>query len=351
MTHDVQHLRLDAASLESATRSAAEALARGAVVAFPTESLYVLAARADTDGLEQLEQVAGENSRAAVLLSTPTELSHWTVAGAMVRRVATKYWPGPLELRLPAARKSAGALTLEGTLALRCPADSVATSVARAAQFPLAVLDATRTAQDLLGRTGLALVLDSGPTRIGERPVTLELAPGRFRVEHEGLIDAASLRRTVGLEIAFVCTGNTCRSPMAEGIARARLAERLGVAPGALATFGFGVRSMGVFATPGEPASTHAVNVLRESGIDISGHRAQPTVPETIASLDRVYALTRSHLEALRATLPPGKDRHCELLDPQGRDIADPIGGPRSAYEATAAQIRRAIEARLESWA
>ncbi len=351
MSNDSQHVRLDAANLASATRRAAELLARGEVVAFPTESLYVLGARADRAGLQRLAQVAGNPQRAAVLLSAPSELAHWTVAGAMLRRVVAKYWPGPLELRVPAAQRSAGELALDGTIALRCPADTLATSVAHAAGVPVAVLDATRTPDELRARSGLALLLDNGPTRIGEPPVTLELAPGRFRVEKDGLIDAASLRRTAGLEIAFVCTGNTCRSPMAEGIARARLSERLGVPPNGLATFGFGVRSMGVFASPGEPASPHAVTVLRESGIDISAHRAQPTLPDTIASLDRVYALTRAHLEALRATLPPGKDRHCELLDPQGRDIADPIGGPRSAYEVTAAQIRRAIEARLESWA
>jgi protein-tyrosine phosphatase len=351
MSQVPQHLVLDAASSEHALRRAAETLARGEVVAVPTESLYVFAVRAERGGLQRLARVAGGEEHAALLLGAPSELENWTTAGAMVRRVVAKYWPGPLELLVPAAQRKAGELASAGLIAVRCPADSFATALARSAGFPLAVLDATRAPQDLLARDGLALVLDSGPARIGERPVTLELAPGRFRVENEGLIDAASLRRTAGLEIAFVCTGNTCRSPMAEGIARARLAERLGVAPNALATFGFGVRSMGVFASPGEAASPHAVHVLRESGIDISGHRAQATVPETIASLDRVYALTRSHLEALRATLPPGKDRHCELLDPQGRDIADPIGGPRSAYESTAAQIRRAIEARLETWA
>jgi protein-tyrosine-phosphatase len=61
--------------------------------------------------------------------------------------------------------------------------------------------------------------------------------------------------------------------------------------------------------------------------------------------------MTRSHLDALRLLLPPGRDKHCTLLDPHGDDIPDPIGGPRSEYEHAAELIGRAIEARLDEWA
>jgi protein-tyrosine-phosphatase len=167
----------------------------------------------------------------------------------------------------------------------------------------------------------------------------------------EGILDAAALRRVAGLEIAFVCTGNTCRSPMAAGFARKLLAERLAIAVGEIGRFGFGVRSMGVYAHSGAPASEHAVDTMREQGIDLTGHRAACAVPEELAAMSRVYALTRSHLEAIRMLLPPGKDRHCALLDPGGRDVADPVGGTRADYEFAARQIRLAIEVRLDEWA
>jgi protein-tyrosine phosphatase len=90
--------------------------------------------------------------------------------------------------------------------------------------------------------------------------------------------------------------------------------------------------------------------VLAERGIDLSEHSSQPATPDLLARLDRVYALTRSHLEALQQVLPPGRARHCALLDPSNRDIADPIGGPRSEYAAVAAQISSALERRAQEW-
>jgi protein-tyrosine-phosphatase len=179
----------------------------------------------------------------------------------------------------------------------------------------------------------------------------LRVGPGSFQVLREGLLDLKALREAAGLRLAFVCTGNTCRSPMAEGLARAALSRRLEVAPERLGDFGFEIVSMGVFAMPGAPASAHAVEVLDPLGIDLRSHRSRYAVPDEIARFDRVYAMTHSHLEALRLMLPPGKDRNCELLDPEGNDVGDPVGGPREDYERAAEEIARAIERRLDEWA
>ena len=138
---------------------------------------------------------------------------------------------------------------------------------------------------------------------------------------------------------------------MAEGLGRAALAKRLGVPEDRIGEFGFEVVSMGVFALPGAPASEHAVQVLSSLGIDIGDHRSRFAVPEEIVEFDRVYAMTQSHLEALRLMLPPGKDKNCDLLDPDGGDIGDPVGGPMSDYERAAGEIAHAIERRLEEWA
>jgi len=152
-----------------------------------------------------------------------------------------------------------------------------------------------------------------------------------------------------GLRIGFVCTGNTCRSPMAEGLARSLLTRRLGSED--LAAFGFRILSMGVFAGSGSPASEHAVEALAAQKIDISEHRSQPAVPEIVRELDRVYALTQGHLSSLKKMLPPNRVRHLSLLDPDGEDVSDPIGGTLDDYRRCAEKIRSALEARLDEWA
>ena len=131
------------------------------------------------------------------------------------------------------------------------------------------------------------------------------------------------------------------------------LADRLNVAPTneGLASLGFGVRSMGVFASLGAPASGHAVGVLKDRGIDISQHTSHPVVAAAIEAQDEVYALTRSHLDALTLALPPGKADHCQLLDPGGGDIPDPIGGSREHYAQCAQRIAECIEQRAPDWA
>ncbi|MBM3989962.1 MAG: hypothetical protein FJ298_03030 [Planctomycetes bacterium] len=312
---------------------ALDALARGALVAVPTDTLYTLVARADlAAATERLTALCGEP--AARLVRGVDELPKPT---PMLRRLASRHWPGPLVLALPER--------------WRAPAHPIAAKLIAAAPFALAGVECASDPQSVPASAQVACTLDAGPARLAERAAVLECVAGRLRLVRAGLFDLAALRATAGLRIGFVCTGNTCRSPMAEGLARAALGIRLGVAPERIGELGFTVQSMGVYASPGDPASDHAVATLAARGIDLAEHRAQVALPELVSRLDRVYALTRSHLQALKQSLPPGKDRHCALLDPDGRDISDPIGGPRSAYEQVASQIERAISARLDEWA
>jgi protein-tyrosine phosphatase len=107
---------------------------------------------------------------------------------------------------------------------------------------------------------------------------------------------------------------------------------------------------MGVLGSSGIPAASHGVQVLATRGVDISRHTSRPAMPAEIRDLDLVLALTASHLDALRLLMPPGAARHCELLDPDGRDIPDPIGGERADYERTADLIQAALERRVDDW-
>jgi protein-tyrosine-phosphatase len=108
---------------------------------------------------------------------------------------------------------------------------------------------------------------------------------------------------------------------------------------------------MGLHATTGAPPSDGAVEVLGPRGLDLRSHRSRAASPEALLRFDRVYAMTHGHLEALSAKLPPGRRPPLELLDPRGRDIVDPIGGDRAAYEQAAREIEQAILQRLPEWA
>lgn len=341
-------------------------LARGALCALPTETVYGLAVRADRpEALEALRVLKGRPSDLAFTwhVAERAAVEHFRELRPLARRLTERYWPGPLTLVLHGVPAGLEGVARAGWTGLRLPAHAACAGLLSACEFPVVMTSANphrdaplTRAEDVAARFdgALELVVDGGPSRLGEASGVLALGPGRFELLREGLLRLEDLRRTAGLRIAFVCTGNTCRSPMAEALARALLSQRLEVGDAGrirLAEFGFELVSMGVMAAHGAPASTGATEVMAERGIDLRSHRSRPALPEALLRCDRIYGLTASHVESLRAALPPGRRPPLELLDPSGADIADPLGGPRSAYQHSLADIERALRARLDEWA
>ncbi|MFP4200538.1 MAG: L-threonylcarbamoyladenylate synthase [Clostridia bacterium] len=333
---------------ERSIREAAALIAAGELVAYPTETVYGLAADAlSPEAVEKVFEAKGRPRSRPLLVAVRDLESACDLVEEVPKSanlLAGVFWPGPLSIVLTASgRVPEGVTAGRGSVGLRCPAHPVSRALVEEVgpiTSPSANISGRRSPKtveevlcDLDGR--IAAVIDGGPVPGGRESTVVDIRDG-FEIVREGAIGASEIstllsfeRRDLGRRrtVVFVCSGNTCRSPLAASVLRSTL-ENLGLL----------TLSAGTAATWGLPASGGALTAAEESGYDLHGHRSRGLVDVPWEDVALVVGMTRrhardvgDHLRRLGLDDPPPIVTMDDLVGIG--DVPDPFLGPPEEYQ------------------
>jgi tRNA threonylcarbamoyl adenosine modification protein (Sua5/YciO/YrdC/YwlC family) len=337
-------------------------------VAFPTETVYGVGARADNaDALARLRELKDRPARPfSVHLGSVQDVGRYVASIPRdARRLMDRAWPGPVTLLLNAGGALAEeSLQAAGLYEVLCHDDVIALRLVDLEPMRRMLADAggpvVATSANHAGRPSalrgddvrasldgqIDLLIDAGPTRCGGDSTIVRVGDGGWKILRKGVVSSGQIRNWLRRRYVFVCTGNTCRSPIAAGLARQEIAQSLGCTVRGLRRKGVDIQSAGLVTFGGSPVAPEAALAAAEHGVDLSNHRSQRLTDELICSADMIFCMAESHVAEILRRVPQAKSK-VQRLNPD-QDIPDPIGGGQAVYRETANRIADALARRME---
>lgn len=331
-------------------KKAADYIRQGKLVAIPTETVYGLAAASNNkEAVQKLYEIKRrpQDKPFSIAVGDKDALERLSVdARPLAYKLVDKFWPGPLTLVLKSRENKIGLRMPDNVVTLNMlkslGGDIVLPSANISGENP--PLDANEVYKNLGGM--IDLIIDAGKAQLGIESTVVDLTVEPFIVLRQGAIKKEEIEKAAKLKkILFVCTGNSCRSVMAEGLLNKLLKERN--------RSDVEVISAGVSALIGLPATEETLSLLSKEGIDMSAHRAKRIDNIMLKSSDLILAMEEIQESYILGLAPAVKNRlyllkeFAKIQDIDLR-INDPIGQGRDYYEKIFYSIKECVEKIVE---
>jgi protein-tyrosine phosphatase len=364
---DTQVIKLDSAKPDiKLIRSAAKLVDQGRLVAFPTETVYGLACRVKTDSISELNIVKGRTPEKyyTVHIGLRSDVDKYVPRlGLRATKLINNFWPGPLTVvfeldeediqqqRHKFPRQIFDLLYRDNSIGLRCPDSPTASILLQLTNNPVVAPSANLTGQEpavtaeqvidqLDGK--ISAVLDTGPCKYQKSSSVVKIGKKGIHVLRKGLYSDLQLHQKSTVQFLFVCTGNTCRSPMAEGLFKKYWVEKIGCNVDQLEQMGYKVLSAATLSMAGVPVSGESVVACKKRSVDISGYHSQTISEKLIEESDLIFTMGRSHRDMVLSICPDAAEK-CFLLAAD-KDVPDPIGQSQIVYDKCADMIENYIK-------
>ena len=366
-------LKIDADKIDTMKiNEAAAIIESGGLVAFPTETVYGIACRVKSDSLASLDNLKGRTADKYYTLhiGQKSDVGNYVpTIGLKTQKLIQNAWPGPLTIVFELDNKDIDkqhkilegevfeSLYKDHSIGIRCPDNTIAAMLLQQTRYPVVApsanitdsppaVDAGQVLDQLSGK--IDLLLDAGPCKYKQSSTVVKISKKGMVVLRPGVYSPAELEALSQIRFLFVCTGNTCRSPMAEGIFRKYLAEKLQCNVDGLDEMGYKVGSAGIIGSVGYPATAEAVAACAAKGVDIKAHRNKALSRELIEASDIIFAMERIHRDRVIIFDPKAANK-CFLLAGNA-GIPDPIGQPQQSYDKCAKLIERAVQKKISEF-
>jgi len=350
-------------------KKAAELIDSGELVAFPTETVYGIACRVRNDSLAKLNELKNRTSDKyySLHIGDKKKIEKYVPSISIkAQKLIKSAWPGPLTIVFVLApfdidtqknlleKEVFENLYKDNSIGIRCPDNPIAAMLLKETNSPVVApsaniagqspaADAEQVISNFSGR--IAMLIDGGTCKYKKCSTVVKIEKQKFQILREGVYSKADIEKLSQVKFLFVCTGNSCRSPMAAALFRKYLAEKLQCNLDQLEKMGYKISSAGTVGINGMSASTEAINACKAKGADIAQHRSNALSQKAIEESDFIFVMCRMHSERVIALVPKAVKK-CYLLTKK-TEIADPIGQSQETYNNCADIIEKAVKERI----